>query len=209
MMAEDTTSRRNFLKVSAGVPAAAALGQVPEVLAQSQPLGPTPACPDDAQPTPRQTEGPFFKPDSPQRSSLLEPGIAGTKIVVSGLVLSTDCKPVARALVDFWQADDRGEYDNVGQRLRGHQFTDDQGRYRLETVVPGLYPGRTRHFHVKVQAPNRPVLTTQLYFPAEPQNQRDFIFNPQLVMKTQDAADGKLAAFDFVLDLPRGGRAQG
>ena len=87
-----------------------------------------------------------------------------------------------RALVDFWQADDRGQYDNTGYRLRGHQFTDDTGHYRLETIVPGLYSGRTRHIHVKVQAPNQPVLTTQLYFHGEPANQRDFIFNPDLVM---------------------------
>ena len=84
----------------------------------------------------------------------------GTRIVVEGSVLTTDCRPMPQALVDFWQADDRGQYDNAGYRLRGHQFTDDTGHYRLETIVPGLYPGRTRHIHVKVQAPNQPVLTT-------------------------------------------------
>jgi protocatechuate 3,4-dioxygenase beta subunit len=135
------------------------------------------------------------------RASLLEPGMGGTRIAVTGLVLSTACSPIRRALVDFWHADDRGEYDNIGFRLRGHQFTDEAGRYRLETIVPGLYPGRTRHFHVRVQAPDQPVLTTQLYFPGEPANQRDSIFNPDLVMEVQDAAIGKAAAFDFILDL--------
>lgn len=203
-----TNSRRDFLRISVGMPAALALGVVPEAIAQVTPLRPTPACTDDAEPTPRQTAGPFFTPNSPRRMSLLEAGITGTKIVVSGLVLSTDCKPVARALVDVWHADDKGEYDNAGYRLRGHQFSDDQGRYRLETIVPGLYPGRTRHFHVKVQAPNRPVLTTQLYFPGEPWNQRDFIFSPDLVLKVQDAVDGKVAMFDFVLDLTGRGRSR-
>ena len=74
--------------------------------------------------------------------------------------------------------------------------------------MPGLYPGRTRHFHVRVQAANRPVLTTQLYFPGEPGNQRDFIFNRDLVLKAQDAADGKVATFDFVLDLGGRGRSR-
>ena len=69
---------------------------------------------------------------------------------------------VARALLDVWHADDRGGYDTAGFRLRGHQFTDGSGRFELETIVPGLYPGRTRHIHVKVQAPNGPILTTQL-----------------------------------------------
>jgi protocatechuate 3,4-dioxygenase beta subunit len=99
-MAGDTISRRNFLTISFGMPAALALGEAPKVMAQAPPLRPTPACADDAEPTPRQTAGPFFKPDSPRRASLLESGIRGTRIVVSGLVLSTDCKPVARALVD-------------------------------------------------------------------------------------------------------------
>ena len=114
--------------------------------------------------------------------------------------MNTNCRPVARALVDFWQADGRGEYDNSGFRFRGHQFTDEQGRYRLETVLPGLYPGRTRHIHVKVQAPNRPVLTTQLYFPNESGNQRDGIFNQKLVIEDYtDASGGKTGRFDFVV----------
>jgi protocatechuate 3,4-dioxygenase beta subunit len=87
----------------------------------------------------------------------------------------------------------------VGYRLRGHQFTDGDGRFSLETIVPGLYPGRTRHFHVKVQAPNGPVLTTQLYFPDEPANARDGIYNAALLMNVGDTPEGKLGQFSFVL----------
>ncbi|MCS6911073.1 MAG: hypothetical protein NZM11_11005, partial [Anaerolineales bacterium] len=101
----------------------------------------------------------------------------------------------------FWHADDAGQYDNVGYKLRGHQFTDEQGRYTLETIVPGLYPGRTRHIHVKVQAPNRPVLTTQLYFPDEPRNAGDRLFNSALLLKEQPAENGRAATFNFVLDI--------
>jgi protocatechuate 3,4-dioxygenase beta subunit len=170
--------------------------------AQGMTLAPTPQCVDDDDVTPPQTEGPYYTRNSPERTTLLEPGMAGTRIVLTGSVVDTACRPIPRALVDFWQADDGGAYDNVGYRLRGHQFTDDAGRYSLETVVPGLYPGRTRHFHVKVQAPNQPVLTTQLYFPDEPRNARDGIFSPELLLAVQDAPDGsKLAGFDFVLDL--------
>jgi protocatechuate 3,4-dioxygenase beta subunit len=124
-------------------------------------------------------------------------------ITVTGQVLTTDCKPVANALVDFWHADDNGEYDNAGYKLRGHQFTDADGRYTLKTIVPGLYPGRTRHFHVKVQAPNQRILTTQLYFPDEPRNKRDRIFNPVLLMEVKDApqGQGKTATFNFVLKI--------
>ena len=163
-------------------------------------LLPTPACGDDDDVTPPQTEGPFYTPNSPQRTSLLEPGVTGTPLVVSGYVLSTDCQPVPGALVDFWHADDGGAYDNVGYRLRGHQFADAGGRYTLETIVPGLYPGRTRHIHVKVQPPNGPILTTQLYFPGEPRNDADSIFQPELLMSVQELADSQVAAFDFVVE---------
>ncbi len=129
----------------------------------------TPACHDGDEATVRQTEGPFFKPSSPERVELLEAGMAGQPIELVGFVLSRACKPQAGALLDFWQADDTGRYDNSGFRLRGHQFTDAEGRYRLRSVVPGLYPGRTRHIHVKVQPSGGPVLTTQLYFPGESQ----------------------------------------
>jgi len=161
-------------------------------------LEPTPACADGLS-TPEQTPGPFFKPRSPERKSLREAGVQGTPIVVEGIVRSTRCPPVAGVLLDFWQADASGAYDNQGYRLRGHQFTDSAGKYRLETIVPGLYPGRTRHFHVRVQAPRRSVLTTQLYFPGEPGNTRDGIFNPKLVLELSEAG-GKTGRFDFVVD---------
>jgi protocatechuate 3,4-dioxygenase beta subunit len=173
----------------------------PNQAPQPQVLAPTPECGDDDDTTPAQTEGPYYTPNTPERTSLLEAGMAGVRLVVTGQVLTTGCQPVARALLDFWQADDAGVYDNAGYRLRGHQFADDQGRYTLETIVPGLYPGRTRHIHVKVQAPNQPVLTTQLYFPGEPSNDRDGIFNPALVMDVRDDTVGKAGTFNFVLQI--------
>ena len=114
-------------------------------------------------------------------------------------MLSTSCEPVGRVLLDVWQADADGQYDNTGNRLRGHLFADDSGRYRFVTVVPGLYPGRTRHIHVKVQAPNGSVLTTQLYFPGEPRNATDSIFDNKLLMTVNDVPEGKNATFDFVV----------
>ena len=164
-------------------------------------LAPTPACADDddLDATLEQTEGPFYTPDTPERTSLLEPGMTGTRLNVTGYVYTTDCRPVAGALLDFWHADDAGEYDNVGYRLRGHQFADEDGRYELETILPGLYTGRTRHIHVKAQAPNQPVLTTQLYFPDELANESDGIFNPDLVMDLRETDEGQLGFFNFVL----------
>ncbi|MFF9087542.1 carbohydrate-binding protein [Streptomyces sp. NPDC014991] len=165
--------------------------------------GLTPPCDDGDDPTPEQIEGPYFKPRSPEHTSLLEPGTPGTPLTVTGYVFGRACRPLTGVLLDFWQADTNGAYDNTGFRLRGHQYTDSRGSFALTTIVPGLYPGRTRHLHVKVQSPGRPVLTTQLYFPNEPRNTTDTIFDPRLLMTVRDAGGGREAAFDFVLDVPQ------
>jgi protocatechuate 3,4-dioxygenase beta subunit len=157
----------------------------------------TPGC--TGTPTPAQTEGPYYRAGSPERTSLLEANMGGTKIVITGVVYDRNCRPVANAWLDFWQTDDRGAYDNVGYRMRGHQFADSSGRYRLETVIPGEYPGRTPHIHVKFRAPNGTVTTSQLYFPGSAGNENDNIFNPALLVQVQDTASGKMGTFNFVL----------
>jgi protocatechuate 3,4-dioxygenase beta subunit len=184
-------SRRFFCRAALALPLFLA--------SQRQPVAEaTPACPSD-KPTPEETEGPYFEPRSPERHSLLEPGIEGRHLVLSGLVMTRSCVPVSQALLDFWQADTSGEYDNSGFRLRGHQFTDDEGRYRLETIVPGVYPGRTRHIHVKVHAPGTPILTSQLYFPGEVRNRSDWLFRPDLLIAGIDSSETMRARFDFIV----------
>lgn len=212
------SSRRTFLRAALTVPVGAMLAAcvapvIPPVstsvpgasdapsaeLESDAVLEPTLACDDDDEPTIAQTAGPYYTPNSPERSSFLEDGISGTHLLLSGYVLTTGCTPVARALVDFWHCDSAGVYDNSGYRLRGHQFTDEQGRYELTSIVPGIYPGRTRHIHVKVQAPNGPVLTTQLYFPNVADNASDGIFHPLLLVEANEDEKGMNALFNFVL----------
>ncbi|AUG75657.1 dioxygenase [Kitasatospora sp. MMS16-BH015] len=207
MSPDGMISRKTVLKAAAALGAAPLLIGGGVALAREQagtgrPLGLTPACDDGDEPTIEQTEGPYFKPNSPLRSSLAGDG-PGTPLTVSGYVFGRACLPVSGVLLDFWQADDGGTYDNVGYTFRGHQFTDAGGTFRLTTIVPGLYPGRTRHLHVKLQAPGRPVLTTQLYFPGEPRNSTDTIFDARLVMSVQQSGPGRVGTFDFVLDVPQ------
>lgn len=178
---------------------AIAAGLILPASVDAQPLALTPACQDGDEPTVRQTEGPFFKPRSPQRADMIEPGSKGKPAELTGLVLSRGCRPLAGVLVDLWHADERGAYDERGYRYRGHVFTDAEGRYRFRTIVPALYPGRTRHYHVRVQAANQPVLTTQLYFPHEPVNLRDGLFRRELAMQVIDADGALNGRFDFVL----------
>jgi protocatechuate 3,4-dioxygenase beta subunit len=192
----DTPTRRVVL--GAGVFAAGSLLMADGSVAQA-PLVPTPACHDGDDVTVAQTEGPYFKPSSPERTELFEEGMAGQPIELVGFVLSRACKPLAGALLDFWQADDKGGYDNSGFRLRGHQFSDAEGRYRLRSIVPGIYPGRTRHIHVKVQPQGGRVLTTQLYFPGESKNRSDSLFRKDLQIRTAKNAGWLAGRFDFVV----------
>jgi protocatechuate 3,4-dioxygenase beta subunit len=161
----------------------------------------TPACDDRDDPTLPQIEGPFYKPRSPERVDLSEPEPRARIVELTGFVLTRGCRPVSRALLDLWHADETGEYDNSGFRYRGHVFTDDAGRYRFRTIMPAAYPGRTRHYHVKVLSTGRALLTTQLYFPDDPGNRRDMLYSRELTMRMGESRDALAARFDFVLNL--------
>jgi protocatechuate 3,4-dioxygenase beta subunit len=191
-------SRRQLLWTLASTSSVSLAPSISRMAGAQESMSLTPACEDGDEPTPSQTEGPYFTPGSPKRWQLREPDLSGTPILLTGLVLTQNCLPVAGALVELWHANDVGEYDNEGHRLRGHQFTDSKGLYRFSTIVPGLYPGRTRHFHLKFQSPNEPVLTTQFYFPNEPDNERDGLFNPRLLLKLSRSSE-LIGRFDVVL----------
>ena len=145
-------------------------------------------------PTPADIEGPFYKAGAPARASLAEPGSKAEKLVLSGVVRSADCKALSGVMIDFWQADADGAYDNQGYRYRGVVTTDTEGRYRLETNLPPPYMGRPRHLHVKLQRPGGKVLTTQLYFPGESRGA-----DKALVVKLERRDGVQAAGFDFVL----------
>jgi protocatechuate 3,4-dioxygenase beta subunit len=149
--------------------------------------------------TPSLTEGPYYKSGSPEQADLYQAGMAGTKLVVTGYVYDTNCQPVANAWLDFWQADANGQYDNSGYTLRGHQYTDANGRFQLTTVVPGIYPGRTEHIHVKVQAPNGQLITSQLFFPGVTQNDSDGIYNASLLLAITGTGNDLQGQYNFVV----------
>jgi protocatechuate 3,4-dioxygenase beta subunit len=148
--------------------------------------------------TPGQIGGTHFKA-SPVRHSELGPGIHGTQVTLSGYVLTSGCRPVRRARVDFWQADEHGGYDDTGVRLRSHQFTDARGHYWLQTILPGPYANRTRHLHVTVRARGERAVTTMLYFPGVALNAHDPFIDRRLIVRLRNANHHFLARFDFVL----------
>jgi protocatechuate 3,4-dioxygenase beta subunit len=127
-------------------------------------------------------------------------------------VLNVRGKPIAGAWLDFWQCDGAAYYDVEAYRLCGHQWTDEEGRFRLETVVPSEYDDnltnadgetrrvyRTAHIHVKVKAPRRGTLTTQLYFPGQSGNSRDGYYGDDCKVEVVETPSGKEGRFNFIL----------
>ena len=159
-----------------------------------------PPCKDEKL-TPAVAPQPAFAPGAPARTSLVEPGATGSRVVVAGHVIGLKCGRIKGARVDFWQANAAGAYPASGPRLRGHQVTDADGKYRLETVRPGAPAGRARHLAARVEPPGKPPLTTVLFFPGDPANAKDKSFQPQLVMREVSGAPAGTYAFDFILDL--------
>lgn len=147
------------------------------------------------------TEGPYYKSGTPERQNIAEPNTPGEHLILKGYVLDTDCNPVAGAWLDFWQADGEGNYDNTGFNLRGHQYTDENGFFRVETVVPTRYTGRTEHIHFKVRkSENSPIITSQLFFPESETNSSDSIFDESLVINFGTDPDGsKFASYNIIV----------
>lgn len=144
-------------------------------------------------------EGPFYKASAPMRASLTMAGEQSPPLTLTGRVLGQTCAPIAEAVLDVWHVDEQGLYDNAGFKFRGKFSVDADGRFTIATIVPPPYPGRPAHIHVKVRAPEYPILTTQLYFPGDPQNRSDAFFDPTLLLETAKTDSGLLAVFDFVL----------
>ena len=123
----------------------------------------------DCEPTTTDILGPFFSEGAPETNSIIPEDYEGERLFLSGTLSSTDCdRTISNAVMDFWQANENGDYDNVGFSFRGKIITDENGNYNLETIIPGKYLNgsqyRPSHIHLKVQAEGYDELVTQIYF---------------------------------------------
>lgn len=145
--------------------------------------------------------GPFYKEGAPFKQRLGE-GVEGERLIITGKVMDMRCQPLKDAILDVWQANSTGEYDNEGFTLRGKVKTNNDGTYLIDTIVPREYATgditRPGHIHLKVGAPNQPTLTTQLYFEGEPY--LSDLEDKSLVMKLTEENGTKKANFDFVIE---------
>jgi protocatechuate 3,4-dioxygenase beta subunit len=145
--------------------------------------------------------GPFYKENAPFKQRLGE-GIEGERLIITGKVMDMRCQPLKGAILDIWQANSTGEYDNKGFTLRGKVKTNNDGIYIIDTIIPKEYGQgditRPGHIHLKVGVPNQPTLTTQLYFEGDPYlTDRE---DKSLVMNTTETNETKKAKFDFVIE---------
>jgi catechol 1,2-dioxygenase len=119
--------------------------------------------------------GPFYRPDAPERTNLLIPGMKGQEVVLKGIVKHKDCiTPYKGAKVELWHCDSDGKYDNTSSdyKHRATTFCDAQGHYEFLTLLPVPYDNngdmRPAHFHLMISSPGYQSLVTQLYFSGDP-----------------------------------------
>lgn len=206
-----TTTRRTLLATGAAAVATLALPALPSrTWAQVRLL----------QPTPSQTEGPFYPLALPVDSDfdLLRNNGAtyshGQPAWVEGTVRDTAGRPVSGAVVEIWQCDHAGHYHHPGDGGRadpafqgfGRVAVGPDGRYRFRTLRPAAYAGRTPHIHVKVRLDRKDLLTTQLYVAGDPGNERDFLWRrlsedgrAALTAPFTAASDGLQARFPLIV----------
>jgi len=116
--------------------------------------------------------GPFYRPDSPIRNNLTIKGDLGQAIELTGKIYHKDCStPYKNAKIELWHCDAKGVYDNSSEqfRYRGTSFTDKNGNYSFQTILPVPYDigngtFRPAHFHLMISADGYQPLVTQLYF---------------------------------------------
>jgi protocatechuate 3,4-dioxygenase beta subunit len=162
--------------------------------------------------------GPYHRAGAPFRAKITPPLEEGTVLLIQGRVWGLDTKkPIRSAVLDIWQANAKGRYDNDDQRNppkknvfvnRSRLITDETGYYEYETIFPGRYKidettWRPAHIHYAVSAPGYRQLVTQLYFKGDPHNATDPWIKPSLIIDPVTVKVGasayKAGKFDIVL----------
>jgi catechol 1,2-dioxygenase/hydroxyquinol 1,2-dioxygenase len=140
--------------------------------------------------TPASPLGPFYLENAPviqQGESLCRVDEPGIPLIFNGIVTDEQGAPIKNALLDIWHNADSGLYSNEDETQddmnnRGRIYTDDQGKFALNTIRPRPYsvpmdgpvgdllnafersPWRSAHLHVVVSAPGCESVITELFF---------------------------------------------
>ncbi len=157
--------------------------------------------------------GPYWSQNHPYRTVLAHTDEPGTRIFISGMVQANDCEtPLHNAIVDVWHANDSGCYTvfqecNSGNpeedpyNLRGQMLTNENGEYAFESIWPGHYGSRPKHFHYKITTPENQELVTQCYFEGDAQIDEQWENNhPGLIIPLEESDNGLYGVFDIIMD---------
>tara|TARA_Y100001970_G_scaffold39394_1_gene48505 strand:+ start:834 stop:1745 length:912 start_codon:yes stop_codon:yes gene_type:complete len=193
--------RREFIKI--GGLGAVASGVIPTVLLAGR----------DCDLTTDDILGPYWDENHPYRTILAHADEPGERIYISGTVKTNGChNPISNAIIDVWHANDDGCYTlfqecEIGNptedpyNLRGQMVTNQSGEYAFETIWPGYYADRPRHFHYKVTTPEGLELITQCYFESDPEIDDQFIeTHPGLIIPLENSESGLYGTFNIVMD---------
>ncbi len=145
--------------------------------------------------------GPFYRegaPELPMGASISQDG-RGELAVVTGQVLSTTGTPIPNALLDVWETDENGLYEQQDPEqpdinLRGKFRTDHAGRYCFVGIKPvsyaipddgpvgqllrslGRHPFRPAHIHLLISAEGFVPVTTHLFVKGNSYLDSDAVF---------------------------------
>ena len=141
--------------------------------------------------------GPFYRPDSPERSNLVIADMPGDIIELLGVVRHKDCQtPYENAKVELWHCSSDEKYDNYSDeyRYRGTTFCDENGSYKFRTQMPVPYGVggdiiRPAHFHLMFSAKGYQSLITQIYFSGDSYLDVDI---------ASSSIEGKLRTLDII-----------
>ncbi|KAJ7261893.1 intradiol ring-cleavage dioxygenase [Mycena rebaudengoi] len=160
--------------------------------------------------------GPFFTTDAldfKNGESIASEG-KGEYMWVEGKVLDTKGNPIPGCVIDTWETDGSGLYDNQyeergGPDCRGRLRTTEDGSYFFRAIVPIAYPipsdgpvggmvkalgrhtFRPAHLHMMLQAPGFEKLVTALYLKGDPYLTSDAVFGVKssLIVETATESD--------------------
>jgi protocatechuate 3,4-dioxygenase beta subunit len=201
------------------------LGAYGDYLRDTEPAAPVrqadaqlPQPQGDWQPTEDNILGPYYRKGAAFRAKVTPPLEPGDVLFVTGRVWAADTrKPLANTLIDIWQANQEGKYDNQlpahphtrhGYTCRCRLLTDAEGWYEYETIMPGRYAlgrgqQRPAHIHYWIRVRGYEELVTQLYFAGDPHNDTDPFIKKSLIVTPQQVktpnGNYQHATFDIVL----------
>ena len=100
-------------------------------------------------PTAEMTTGPFFPREFAQGANDLTvfdgKKTIGETIEITGRVTELDGRPLDNLILEIWQADAAGRYDNPEFLGWGRAATDANGVFLFKTIKPGASEGRAPH----------------------------------------------------------------